>query len=195
MLNISDITVRLGGRTILDGATSRLPPRGSIGLIGRNGAGKSTLVRVIAGMLEADTGSVDMPRGARIGYIAQEAPGGDDSPFETVLAADLERAALMAESEDCHEPHRLGDIHERLIAIDAHSAPSRAARILSGLGFDEEAQGRPLESFSGGWRMRVALAALLFSAPDLLLLDEPSNHLDLEAVLWLEDFQIGRAHV
>ena len=188
MLNLNDITVRLGGRSILDGATSRLPPRGRIGLIGRNGAGKSTLVRVIAGMIEADTGSVDMPRGARIGYIAQEAPGGPDSPFETVLAADLERAALMAESETCHEPHRLGDIHERLIAIDAHSAPSRAARILSGLGFDEEAQTRPLESFSGGWRMRVALAALLFSAPDLLLLDEPSNHLDLEAVLWLEDF-------
>ena len=188
MLNLTDITVRLGGRTIIDGATARLPPRGRIGLIGRNGAGKSTIVRVIAGMLEADAGSVDMPRGSRIGYIAQEAPGGEASPFETVLAADVERAALMAESESCHEPHRLADVHERLIAIDAHSAPSRAARILSGLGFDEDAQGRPLESFSGGWRMRVALAALLFSAPDLLLLDEPSNHLDLEAVLWLEDF-------
>jgi len=188
MLNLTDITVRLGGRTIIDGATSRLPPGGRIGLIGRNGAGKSTLVRVIAGMLEPDTGSADMPRGSRIGYIAQEAPAGQATPFETVLAADTERAALMAESETCEEPHRLADIHERLIAIDAHSAPSRAARILSGLGFDEDAQARPLESFSGGWRMRVALAALLFSAPDLLLLDEPSNHLDLEAVMWLEDF-------
>ncbi|MBS0254574.1 MAG: ABC-F family ATP-binding cassette domain-containing protein [Proteobacteria bacterium] len=188
MLNLTGITVRLGGRTIIDDATAKLPPRGRIGLIGRNGAGKSTLVRVIAGMLEPDSGDVAMPRGSRIGYIAQEAPGGTASPFETVLAADTERAALMIESESCHDPHRLGDIHERLIAIDAHSAPARAARILVGLGFDEEAQHRPLESFSGGWRMRVALAALLFSQPDLLLLDEPSNHLDLEAVLWLEDF-------
>ncbi|WP_294352153.1 ABC-F family ATP-binding cassette domain-containing protein [uncultured Sphingomonas sp.] len=188
MLNLSDITVRLGGRTILDRATAALPPRGRIGLIGRNGAGKSTLVRVIAGMLEPDTGSADMPRGARLGYIAQEAPGGDSTPIETVLAADVERTALLAESENMEDMDRLGDIHERLMAIDAWSAPARASRILVGLGFDEEMQNRPLESFSGGWRMRVALASLLFSAPDLLLLDEPSNHLDLEAVLWLEDF-------
>ena len=188
MLNLNDVTVRLGGRTIIDGASARLPPRGRIGLIGRNGAGKTTLVRTITGGIEADAGSIDMPRGARLGYIAQEAPAGDRTPFETVLAADTERAALMIESETCEDPDRLGDVYERLIAIDAYTAPSRAAQILVGLGFDEAMQQRPLDSFSGGWKMRVALASLLFSQPDLLLLDEPSNHLDLEAVMWLEDF-------
>jgi ATP-binding cassette, subfamily F, member 3 len=188
MLNLTGITVRLGGRTILDRATSALPPRSRVGLIGRNGAGKSTLMKVMIGQLDADEGSIDMPKGTRIGYIAQEAPAGDATPFETVLAADVERAALMAESEHCHDPDRLGELHERLIAIDAYTAPARAARILVGLGFDEEMQGRPLDSYSGGWKMRVALAALLFSEPDLLLLDEPSNHLDLEATLWLENF-------
>ncbi|MBY8827369.1 ABC-F family ATP-binding cassette domain-containing protein [Hephaestia mangrovi] len=188
MLNLTDITVRLGGRTIIDGATARLPPRGRIGLIGRNGAGKTTLVRTITGGIEPDTGSIDMPRGTRLGYIAQEAPAGDATPLETVLAADTERTALMAESETCTDPDRLGDVYERLIAIDAYTAEARAARILIGLGFDEAAQQCPLDSFSGGWKMRVALASLLFSQPDVLLLDEPSNHLDLEAVLWLEDF-------
>jgi ATP-binding cassette subfamily F protein 3 len=188
MLNLNGITVRLGGRTILDGASAALPPGSRVGLIGRNGAGKSTMVRVIAGQLEPDSGSADMPRGARIGYIAQEAPSGTATPFDTVLAADLERAALMIESETCEDPDRLGDVYERLIAIDAYTAPARAAQILLGLGFDEEMQQQPLDSFSGGWKMRVALAALLFSQPDLLLLDEPSNHLDLEAVMWLEDF-------
>jgi ATP-binding cassette subfamily F protein 3 len=188
MLTLNSITVRLGGRSILDGASAALPPRSRVGLVGRNGAGKSTLVRVIAGLLDPDEGAAEMPKGARIGYIAQEAPAGAATPFETVLAADIERDTLLAEAEHTEDPHRLGELHERLNAIDAHAAPSRAARILVGLGFDEEMQHRPLDSFSGGWRMRVALAALLFSAPDLLLLDEPSNHLDLEAVLWLEDF-------
>ena len=188
MLSLNGITVRLGGRTILDRATAALPPNTCIGLIGRNGAGKSTLMKVMIGSLEPDEGGVEMPRATRIGYIAQDAPSGTATPFETVLAADTERTALLAESESSHDPDRLGDVYERLMAIDAYTAPARASRILVGLGFDEEMQGRPLDSYSGGWKMRVALAALLFSAPSLLLLDEPSNHLDLEATLWLESF-------
>jgi ATP-binding cassette subfamily F protein 3 len=188
MLNINGITVRLGGRTILDRATAAIPPGSRVGLIGRNGAGKSTLMKVIIGQLEADDGDVEMPRRTRLGYIAQDAPSGTATPFDTVLAADLERAELLAEAEHCHDAHRLGDIHDRLLAIDAYAADARAARILLGLGFDETMQLQPLDSFSGGWKMRVALAALLFSQPDVLLLDEPSNHLDLEATLWLENF-------
>ncbi|MBK8374885.1 MAG: ABC-F family ATP-binding cassette domain-containing protein [Sphingomonadales bacterium] len=189
MLNLNGITVRLGGRTILDRATAALPAYGRIGLIGRNGAGKSTLMKVMIGSLEPDDGSLEMPKGTRIGYIAQEAPTGTPTPFETVLAADTERAALMIESEqEGLDPDRMAEVHERLIAIDAYTAPARASRILVGLGFDEDMQGQPLDSFSGGWKMRVALASLLFSQPDLLLLDEPSNHLDLEATLWLENF-------
>lgn len=188
MLSFSNITVRLGGATILEGAAAALPPGARVGLIGRNGAGKSTLMKVIAGMLEPDDGSVDLPKDARMGYIAQEAPAGAASPLETLLAADVERAHLLAEAETAADPHRIGEIHERLNMIDAHSAPARAAKILIGLGFDEAAQSQPMDSFSGGWRMRVALGALLFSQPDMLLLDEPSNHLDLEATLWLENF-------
>ncbi|PNQ03648.1 MULTISPECIES: ABC-F family ATP-binding cassette domain-containing protein [unclassified Sphingobium] len=188
MLNLNGITVRLGGRTILDRASASLPPRSRVGLIGRNGAGKSTLMKVMIGQIDPDEGSCDMPRDTRLGYIAQEAPSGTATPFDTVLAADRERAELMAEAEHTQDPDRLGHIYERLNAIDAYTAPARAARILVGLGFDEEMQGRPLDSYSGGWKMRVALASLLFSNPDLLLLDEPSNHLDLEATLWLENF-------
>ena len=193
MITINSITVRLGGVPILQDAKAAILPGAKVGLIGRNGAGKSTLMRALIGQIEVDAGSIEMPRRTRLGYIAQEAPSGTETPFETVLAADTERSSLLEESETCTDHDRLGEVHERLLAIDAYSAPSRAARILVGLGFDEQMQGQPLDSFSGGWKMRVALAALLFSAPDVLLLDEPSNHLDLEATLWLESFLKGYA--
>ncbi len=191
MLNINGITVRLGGRTILERASATLPAKSRVGLIGRNGAGKSTLMKVMIGALDADDGEIEMPRKTRIGYLQQEAPHGTKTPIETVLEADTERAALFAEAEHCVDPDRVAELYERLEAIDAYTAEARAARILVGLGFDEEMQQRPLDSYSGGWKMRVALAALLFSEPDLLLLDEPSNHLDLEATLWLESFLKG----
>ena len=188
MFTLDNVSLRLGGHVVLDRASVALPPRARVGLVGRNGAGKPSLLKLVSGVYEADEGRVEAPSGMRIGHLAQDAPGGSATPFETVLSAAEERAALMDEAEYATDPHRIAEIHERLTAIDAHGAPSRAARILAGLGFSEEAQGRPLDEFSGGWRMRVALGALLFSEPDLLLLDEPSNHLDLEAALWLESF-------
>ncbi|KPM24826.1 glycosyl transferase family 1 [Citromicrobium sp. RCC1885] len=188
MLTIDGITVRLGGRPILERASATIPQGARVGLIGRNGAGKSTLMKTLIGEIEPDDGSIGKPSKARIGYIAQEAPDGAITPEEAVLAADVERACLLEEADTCTDVDRLGEVHERLLAIDAYTAPARAAKILSGLGFDEEMQHRPLSSFSGGWKMRVALGALLFSEPDILLLDEPSNHLDLEATLWLENF-------
>ncbi|MGH6867083.1 MAG: ABC-F family ATP-binding cassette domain-containing protein [Methyloceanibacter sp.] len=188
MLKLEGITLRLGGRLILDRATASLPPKARVGLVGRNGAGKSSLLKIIAGLYETDDGSVEAPSGLRVGYVAQEAPSGSPTPFETVLAAATERAELLAEAEHATDPERICVIHERLNAIDAHGAPARAARVLAGLGFAKETQHNALDTFSGGGRMRIALAALLFSEPDLLLLDEPSNHLDLEATLWLESF-------
>ncbi len=188
MITINNLTVRLGGRPILQDASAAIPAGARIGLIGRNGAGKSTLMKALIGQIEPDNGGIEMPRRARIGYVAQEAPDGAITAFDAVLAGDTERASLLEEAETCIDMDRLGDIHDRLLAIDAYAAPSRAAIILTGLGFDEEMQAQPLETFSGGWKMRVALGALLLSNPDVLMLDEPSNHLDLEATLWLESF-------
>src|ERR1700744_5996571 len=188
MLAIDNIIARIAGREILNGATANLPAGRRIGLVGRNGAGKSTLLKVILGELHPDQGEVSWPRDWRIGAVAQEAPSGPISLLDTVLTADKERTSLLAQAEHEHDAHRLGDVYARLEAIDAYSAPARAASILAGLGFSAEEQLRPCSEFSGGWRMRVALAAILFSAPDLLLLDEPTNYLDLEGVLWLEEF-------
>ena len=188
MLHINDLTFRHAGRTIFQRATVALERGWRVGMVGRNGAGKTTLLKLIAGDLHPDAGDVRLVGRVRVGTVAQEAPGGARSLLDTVLAADGERTALLEEAETASDPARLADIHERLAVIRADAAPARAARLLAGLGFDEAAQQRPCGEFSGGWRMRVALAALLFAEPDLLLLDEPTNHLDLEATIWLESY-------
>src|SRR5271165_3228499 len=185
LLTITGAVIRLGGRTLLNEADLTIDPGRRIGLVGRNGAGKSTLLRAIAGELGLDGGEIRLASRARVATVRQEAPERPESLIEFVLQGDPERLALLAEAETA-DPHRLAELHERLLTISADSAPARAAAILAGLGFDEAAQARPVKEFSGGWRMRVALATALFANPDLLLLDEPTNHLDLEATMWLE---------
>lgn len=188
MLRIDDITYSVEGRPLFEGASATIPTGHKVGLVGRNGAGKTTLFRLIRGELALEGGTITLPARAKIGGVAQEVPSSSTSLLDTVLEADTERCALLAESETATDPHRIADIQSRLADIDAWSAEGRASAILKGLGFDAEAQLRPCSDFSGGWRMRVALAGVLFAQPDYLLLDEPTNYLDLEGALWLESY-------
>jgi ATP-binding cassette subfamily F protein 3 len=187
MLSIEDLSVRIAGRLLIEGADVRIPEGSRIGLVGRNGSGKSTLFNVITGQVAAETGEIGIPPRWRVGRLAQEAPNGPESLIDVVLQADVERTTLLHQAETEQDPHKIGDIYARLNEIGAYAAPAKAASILSGLGFSEADQQRPCSEFSGGWRMRVALAAVLFAEPDLLLLDEPTNYLDLEGTLWLQD--------
>jgi ATP-binding cassette subfamily F protein 3 len=188
MLTVSNITYRIQGRPLFEEASLVLPDGAKAGFVGKNGSGKTTLFRLILGQISLDAGSIEVNRRARIGAVAQEAPATALSVLDTVMAADSERATLMAEAETATDAHRIADIHMRLADIDAHTAEARASTILKGLGFEADAQLRPTSELSGGWRMRVALAGVLFSQPDLLLLDEPTNYLDLEGTLWLETY-------
>ncbi|MEZ5931402.1 MAG: ABC-F family ATP-binding cassette domain-containing protein [Alphaproteobacteria bacterium] len=188
MLHLNDVTLRIGGRLLLEGASVHLPAGQRVGLVGRNGAGKSTLLRLIRDDLQPDRGDVKRRNAVRIGWVAQDAPGGEMTPHAAVLAADQQRAEVLRAAERAETAEEIAETQTRLADIGAHAAPARASTILRGLGFEETAQHQPLSSFSGGWRMRVALAAALFAEPDLLLLDEPTNHLDLEATLWLEAY-------
>lgn len=194
MLRIEDITYAVEGRPLFDGASATIPDGHKVGLVGRNGTGKTTLFRLIRGELALESGNISVPKRARIGGVAQEVPSSNVSLIDTVLAADTERSALMAEAGNATDPTRIAEIQTRLADIDAWSAEARAASILKGLGFDDADQLRPCSDFSGGWRMRVALAAVLFSQPDLLLLDEPTNYLDLEGALWLESYLAKYPH-
>lgn len=191
MLDINEITLRLGGRLIFNGASAHISDGQKVGLVGRNGSGKTTLFRLILDQLSPDNGEIRLTKGHRIATVAQEAPEGEISLIDCVLKADTERTALLTELEQAEKNAdgvRIGEIHERLNVISANSAVARAGAILYGLGFSAEKQLEPVSSFSGGWRMRVALAAALFMPSEVLLLDEPTNHLDLEATLWLENY-------
>ena len=187
MLRLDDISYSVDGRPLIEHASATIPTGHKVGLVGRNGTGKTTLFRLIRGELTLDTGSIEVPRGARIGGVAQEVPGSDVSLLDTVLAADTERAALLDESHTAQDPHRIAEIQTRLADIDAWSGEARATAILKGLGFTDEETRQPCSDFSGGWRMRVALAAVLFAQPDLLLLDEPTNYLDFDALDVVEE--------
>jgi ATP-binding cassette, subfamily F, member 3 len=194
MLRITDISYSVEGRPLFEGASAVIPTGHKVGLVGRNGTGKTTLFRLIRGELTLDTGEIVQPRGARIGGVSQEVPGNEVSLIDTVLRADEEREALMAEADTTTDAHRIAEVQTRLADIDAWSAEARASSILKGLGFTDSEQRMPCSAFSGGWRMRVALAAVLFSEPDLLLLDEPTNYLDLEGALWLENYLVRYPH-
>ncbi|SMY09610.1 ABC-F family ATP-binding cassette domain-containing protein [Flavimaricola marinus] len=194
MLRITDLSYSIDGRSLIENATAVIPTGHKVGLVGRNGTGKTTLFKMIRGELILDTGNIEIPRGWKIGGVSQEVPGNEVSLIDTVLMADKERHALLAEAETATDPARIADIQTRLADIDAWSAEARAASILKGLGFTDEEQRMPCSAFSGGWRMRVALAAVLFSEPDLLLLDEPTNYLDLEGALWLEAYLVKYPH-
>lgn len=186
MLHINDLTYRIEGRPLFTQATLAISKGHKVGLVGRNGTGKSTLFRLIKGEISPDDGEINLRKNMRLGAVDQEVPSGPQSLMATVLAADKERTALLAEAERAKEPNRIAAIHARLADIDAYTAEARAGFILSGLGFSGEDQKRPCSDFSGGWRMRVALAAMLFAKPDMLLLDEPTNYLDIEGAVWLE---------
>jgi ATP-binding cassette subfamily F protein 3 len=194
MLRINDISYSVAGRPLIENASASIPDGHKVGIVGRNGTGKTTLFRLIRGELALEGGEITLPLQARIGGVSQEVPGNEVSLIDTVLAADIERASLMAEAETATDPHRIAEVQTRLSDIDAWGAEARAASILKGLGFDDAAQRQPCSAFSGGWRMRVALAAVLFSQPDLLLLDEPTNYLDLEGALWLETYLARYPH-
>ncbi|GJL94535.1 MAG: ABC transporter ATP-binding protein [Hyphococcus sp.] len=188
MLHINDLTYRIENRLLFDQATAAISDGWKVGFVGPNGSGKSTLLKMIKGETYAGSDEISLRKGARIGGVDQEAPASETSLIDTVLEQDRERTSLLAEAETASHPHRIAEIQTRLADIGAHSAEARAGSILSGLGFSAEEQQRACAEFSGGWRMRVALAGVLFAAPDLLLLDEPTNYLDLEGAVWLESY-------
>ncbi len=188
MITAQNLDYYIAGRKIIDDVSFRLAEKQKIGLIGRNGSGKTTLIKLMLGKIELDSGELSIPKDAKVGWVQQHIPDTQESVLGYVIASDKERTDLLAKLDTTEDPNDLADIYDRLIHIDAYTAEARAGEILKGLGFDKDMQEHPLSNYSGGWRMRVALAAALFQSPDLLLLDEPTNHLDFETAAWLEVF-------
>src|SRR5260221_11836536 len=168
MLSITDISVRIAGRLLIENSSAQIVPGARVGFVGRNGVGKSTLFGAIRGELPTETGTITIPPRWRVGSLAQEAPDGPESLVDIVLKADVERDALLREAETAHDPHRIAEIQTRLVDIDAHSAPARAAAILSGLGFSSADQAGACSEFSGGWRIGAAPPPTSLAAPDRL---------------------------
>ena len=194
MLTIKDLTFKIGARTILDECNVSINDNWKVGVVGLNGAGKSTLFKLISGEYKPDGGSVEISAKLRMGMVRQDIPEVETPLVDLVLEADEEMAELWRQTETEEDPMKIADIYQKLTDLDAYSAPAKASRLLTGLGFKEEELSEPFSSFSGGWRMRVALAAALFVEPEILLLDEPTNHLDLEAIMWLEGYLANYPH-
>ncbi|HYD18597.1 MAG TPA: ABC-F family ATP-binding cassette domain-containing protein [Patescibacteria group bacterium] len=194
MLSINNLTYKVGSRTLIEDSSVNVMDGWKVGLVGQNGTGKSTLFKLIAGELHADSGTISLSQRQRFGMVRQDIEDTETPLIEMVINAHEEMSALMKATETEQDPNKLGDIYDRLIELDAYAAPSKAAILLTGLGFKDHQLTEPFSSFSGGWRMRVALAAALFVEPDFLLLDEPTNHLDLEAIMWLEGYLANYPH-
>ena len=194
MLSITNLTYKIGARTIIADGNLAIMDGWKVGVIGQNGAGKSTLFKLISKDLQADGGIISLNQRQRMGMVRQDVPETDDPLIEIVMAAHEEMAQLWKDSETEEDPNKIADIYQRLADLDAYAAPAKAATLLTGLGFKEHQLTEPFSSFSGGWQMRVMLAAALFVEPDLLLLDEPTNHLDLEAIMWLESYLVNYPH-
>ena len=194
MLSISNLTYRIGGRVILEDCSMNVMDGWRVGVVGLNGAGKSTLFKLITGVLQNDGGNVSLSSNQKLGIVSQDIPETDDPLIDVVLAAHKEMAALWKAAETEEDPNKIADIYQDLADMDAYAAPAKAATLLTGLGFKESQLTEPFSSFSGGWQMRVMLAAVLFVEPDFLLLDEPTNHLDLEAIMWLENYLVSYPH-
>lgn len=194
MIELKNLTLQRGSKLLLDKANLTVSPQRRVGLVGRNGTGKSSLFALIKGEIAQDGGDVLLPAHWKLASVAQETPALDISALDYVLQGDGELQlfqTVLHEAEAKNDGMKQAEYHAKLEEIDAYSAPARAARLLSGLGFSQEEHGRPVKSFSGGWRMRLNLAQALMCRADLLLLDEPTNHLDLETVLWLENHLSG----